>query len=59
MNGKLLLQKSAASILCISGVALLIYMIIVEDEPSPIPLVMIIIGISWFVLASKKSTKKS
>ena len=32
------------------GVLLLLYMIIVEDEPGAVPLMMIAVGIVWFVI---------
>ena len=32
------------------GVALLIYMIVWEDEPGAIPLLLIVVGVGWFVV---------
>lgn len=45
-----------ASILIIAlGISLLAYMIIVEDEPSPIPPLMILSGVIFYFLTSKKA----
>jgi len=38
------------------GVFLLAYMILIEDEPGAIPLLMIIIGVCWY-LVTKRSLK--
>jgi hypothetical protein len=32
------------------GVVLLVYMIVVEDEPGALPLLLVAIGIGWFVV---------
>ena len=37
--------------LTLLGVALLAYMIVVEDEPGALPLGLIAAGIAWFVVA--------
>jgi len=36
------------------GVLLLIYMIVVEDEPGAIPLLLIIIGSIWYIFTRRK-----
>lgn len=46
------LVHTALSLLAIAlGVALLIYMITVEDEPGAVPLALIAGGIVWLVIA--------
>jgi hypothetical protein len=40
------------------GVALLIYMIKVEDEPGALPLLLIILGIGWFMAIQFQTKKK-
>ena len=42
------------------GVIFLIYMILVEDEPGAIPLIMIFIGLGWYFISRSriKSQKK-
>jgi hypothetical protein len=43
---------TALSLLVVAlGVALLIYMITVEDEPGALPLALIVGGIAWLVIA--------
>jgi hypothetical protein len=32
------------------GVVLLVYMIVVEDEPGALPLLLVAVGIGWFVV---------
>ncbi len=32
------------------GVVLLVYMITVEDEPGGVPLLLITVGVGWFVI---------
>jgi hypothetical protein len=47
-----LLVHTALSLLVIAlGVALLIYMITVEDEPGALPLALIVGGTVWLVIA--------
>ena len=33
------------------GVALMTYMVLVEDEPGAVPLVLIVLGAAWYVIA--------
>ena len=39
------------------GTVLLVYMIKVEDEPGAIPLILIIVGIVWFVVTRYRIKK--
>lgn len=48
-------QKFLAGSLMILGVSLLVYMIIVEDEPGVVPLLMIALGAGWFITVSRKA----
>lgn len=36
------------------GIILLAYMILIEDEPGAIPLLMAIIGICWYIVTKRK-----
>lgn len=36
------------------GVILLIYMILVEDEPGAVPLIMIFIGLAWYFISRSR-----
>lgn len=48
-NGKKLKIHSLLSLLTIAlGGTLLIYMIVVEDEPGAIPLLLIVVGTGWY-----------
>lgn len=55
---KLKLSKMLSVLTIFSGTALLIYMITVEDEPGALPLILIIIGIVWFVINQYKIKKQ-
>ena len=48
------MQRFAAVALTLVGIALLIYMIVVEDEPGALPLALTIGGIVWYVLARRR-----
>lgn len=54
------MQKIFALITLTIGLALLIYMITVEDEPGALPLLMIIIGAVWyFIIRAKMKAQKT
>jgi hypothetical protein len=36
------------------GVALLIYMVTVEDEPGAIPLLLIVVGSGWYLITRER-----
>lgn len=38
-----------------AGVALLAYMILVEDEPGFIPLLLIVLGVGWYIVERVRS----
>lgn len=48
------MQKIIALLTLIIGFTLLIYMITFEDEPGALPLLMIIIGASWYFYVRAK-----
>jgi len=41
------------------GAVLLIYMIAVEDEPGALPLILLIIGVIWFVITKYQIKKRA
>jgi hypothetical protein len=47
-------QKLPAAAVIISGLLLLTYMILVEDEPGAVPLLFIIIGTVWYLIIRKR-----
>ena len=50
-------QKIFAVLLLGLGFSLLIYMIIVEDEPGAVPLLLIVLGAAWMIkLTRNKNT---
>jgi hypothetical protein len=48
---RLLVHSVLSMLVTAVGVALLIYMITVEDEPGAVPLALIALGIGWFIFA--------
>jgi hypothetical protein len=40
------------------GIVLLIYMIMVEDEPGALPLLLIVTGVVWFIISRNQIKKK-
>lgn len=54
---RLKLSRMLSVLTILVGTALLIYMITVEDEPGAIPLILIIIGIVWFII-NREQIKK-
>jgi fatty acid desaturase len=47
-------------VIMIIGFALMVYMIVVESEPGALPLLLVLIGMSWFFITlyrSKHSTR--
>jgi hypothetical protein len=48
---KLVMHTVLAILVIVVGVALLIYMINVEDEPGAVPLLLIALGTGWLVIA--------
>lgn len=54
-NGnKFQIQKITALFVAIIGLVLLVFMIVIEDEPGAIPLGMILVGSIWFILINRK-----
>jgi hypothetical protein len=57
LSQRLKWSKMLSVLTILVGIALLIYMITVEDEPGALPLLLITVGIGWFV-ANQYSIKK-
>jgi hypothetical protein len=51
------LSKMLSVLTILVGTALLIYMITVEDEPGALPLILILIGIVWYIINRYQSKK--
>ena len=51
-------QKIISIFIIIIGFALLIYMIKVENEPGALPLLLILLGIGWFMVIQFLTPKK-
>jgi len=52
--------QSILSILAIFiGLMLLLYMIVVEDEPGAIPLILIVFGVIWYLVTKSRSIPKA
>lgn len=51
---KLNVQKLLSVLVFVFGFVLLIYMITVEDEPGALPLLLIIIGATWYFITRSK-----
>lgn len=57
---KLKIRKMISILITVIGIALMIYMVIVEDEPGAIPLLLIITGSGWyFITRSKMRSQKA
>jgi hypothetical protein len=48
---KLVAHTLLSMLVAALGVALLLYMILVEDEPGAVPPALIALGIGWFIVA--------
>jgi len=48
------LNRLFSLLITLLGVLLLIYMILVEDEPGAIPLFLIILGSIWYIFTRRK-----
>ncbi|REL37905.1 PEP-CTERM sorting domain-containing protein [Rhodohalobacter sp. SW132] len=46
-------------LLVIIGISMMVYMIIVEDEPGAIPLLMIVAGTVWYLLCRRRLRNRS
>lgn len=51
-------QRTLSIVIMTVGLALMIFMITVEDEPGAIPLFMILSGIVWFFMIRLKNKTK-
>lgn len=52
---KLAVHKILSTVTLVIGVLLLVYMVRVESEPGAIPLLLVIGGIGWHVVARVRS----
>jgi hypothetical protein len=50
-----LFHRIVSSLVIILGLVLLVFMIVVEDEPGALPLGMIITGTIWFTIIHRKN----
>lgn len=57
INQHLKLNRLFSIVTILLGVLLMIYMIKVEDEPGALPLLLIVIGIIWFIFNQIKIRK--
>lgn len=48
---KLVIHSVLSLFITALGVAGVLYMIFVEDDPAAVPLVLIALGIAWFIIA--------
>lgn len=53
-QNKLKKHKVFSLLTIIVGVALLVYMILVEDEPGAVPLLLILAGSGWYMFLQRK-----
>lgn len=53
-TNKLLAQRRQSLILITMGIVLLVFMIVVEDEPGAVPLAFILSGTVWFLIVNNK-----
>lgn len=40
------------------GLALLVYMVTVESEPGAIPILLILAGVAWYLVARRRSSAR-
>ncbi|MBT3254656.1 MAG: hypothetical protein HN995_12130 [Candidatus Marinimicrobia bacterium] len=50
-----MLHKLVPGIFVVLGISLMIYMIIFEDEPGGIPILMILFGAGWYLVSRIRS----
>jgi hypothetical protein len=48
------IQTQLSVLTAVIGVALMIYMIVVESEPGALPLFLIVLGAGWFFLTRRR-----
>lgn len=57
---KLKMHKLISILMIVIGIALMTFMVIVEDEPGAIPILLIVTGTGWyFVTRSKLRSQKA
>ncbi|MFO7798245.1 hypothetical protein [Rhodohalobacter sp.] len=54
LTQKLKLQKIFSIAIIIMGISLLSYMVVVEDEPGAIPLLMVVMGTGWYFITRSR-----
>ncbi|MDR9418146.1 hypothetical protein [Gracilimonas sp.] len=52
------MHKIISLLITFVGVALLTFMIVVEDEPGAIPLALIVTGLGWYIFTRIKSNHR-
>ncbi|RNI36677.1 hypothetical protein EFY79_10130 [Hanamia caeni] len=52
------MSKMLSLLTVVLGIVLLIYMIMVEDEPGALPLLLIVTGVVWFIISRNQIKKK-
>ncbi len=52
------IQRIISIVIILLGLVLLAFMVIVEDEPGALPLLLIIIGTAWLLFIQKKIRKQ-
>ena len=58
ISQKLKLSRIFSILIILIGVLLMVYMIKAEDEPGALPLLLIILGTTWFVLILVRKKKR-
>jgi hypothetical protein len=62
MKSEIILKSKMSKMLSLLtvflGIVLLIYMIMVEDEPGALPLLLIVTGVVWFIISRNQIKKK-
>lgn len=51
-------QTLLSTLIAVLGVVLLIYMIVVEDEPGALPLLLIAVGVGWRLLLRARTRSR-
>lgn len=58
-NRKFIVHAVLSTIVIAVGLALLVYMITVEDEPGALPLAMVVGGAAWLITARVRLRQRS
>lgn len=55
---KLKMHRIISILITVIGITLMMYMVIVEDEPGAIPLLLIVTGSGWYLITRSKMRSK-